>query len=100
MKDFACWLKSGIEDSKYEPCARLTEMSCCALCGFGQLQYTLVVGVYNKDRKITLLLQGTSGKERLRDLGARIPVGGRIASAAVSLQFGPLSPGNAPGELM
>ena len=100
MRDLASWLKAGKDENKDEPWARLAALSRFALCGFGQFDATMSLGVYNKKRKNTTIRPGTDDKERLRGLGMRALVGNRIATDAASLQRGALSPENVPDEVM
>ena len=47
--------------------------------------------MYNKERKATLQRQGLSERDRLWDLGLRVPIGTRIAHSASTLHWGSLS---------
>ena len=100
MKDLSIWLKAGKENTKDEPWTRLTELSCFGLCGFGQFDSTLAIGVYNKDSRTALLRQGATERERMWDLGARAPVGNRIATGVASLNWGTLTNENIPDETL
>ena len=50
MRELASLLKAEKDDSKGEPRTRLNELSTFALCGFGQFDAKLAIGVYNKER--------------------------------------------------
>ena len=74
MKGLAEWLKEEKDESKDEPLTRLRELSAFALCGFGQFDAPLGIGVYNKERRASLLRQGLTERGRLRGRGVRLPV--------------------------
>ena len=71
----------------------VSELSTFALCGFGQFDAKLVIGVYNKERKATLQRQGLAERDRLWGRGARVPSGTRIAHSSSTLHWGSLSAG-------
>ena len=91
LRELASLIKAEKEDNKDEPWTRLNELATFALCGFGQFNAKLAVGVYNKERKATLQRQGLSERDRLWDLGVRVPVGTRIAHSSSTLHWGALS---------
>lgn len=100
VKDLSTRLKAEMEETKDEPWAHLTELSCFALCGFGTLDASLSVGVYSKDRRTMLLRQGATDRERLWDIGVRVPIWDRIATGVASLQWGTLSSENIPDDVL
>ena len=57
LKELASMIKAEKEDSKGESWTRLNELSTFPLCGFGQFNATLAIGVYTKERKSTLKRQ-------------------------------------------
>ena len=81
-------MKAEKDESKDEPWTRLNELSTFALCGFGQFEASLGVGVYNKERKASLLRQGLTERDRLWDQGIRAPIGNRIAHGAATMMWG------------
>ena len=89
MRELASLLKAEKEDNKDEPWAMLNELSTFALCGFGQFEAKLGIGVYNKVRRSTLQRQGLTERERDRlwDRGVRVPIGARIAHSSSTLQW-------------
>ena len=94
MRGLAAWLKAEKDESKDEPWARLNELSTFDLCGFGQFDASLGVGVYNKDRRASLLRKGLTERDRLRDRGARVPVGNQIAYGTSAMLWGTMSSEN------
>ena len=91
LRELASLVKAEKEDSKDEPWARLNELSTFSLCGFGQLDAKLAIGVYNKERKATLQRQGLTEGDRLWDRGIRVPIGTRLAHSSATLHWGALS---------
>ena len=79
MKGLAAWLKAEKDENKDEPWARLNGLATFDLCGFRQFEASLGVGVYNKERRASLLIQGLTERDRLWDSGIRVPIGNRIA---------------------
>ena len=99
-KGLSSWLKGEKDDSKEEPWARLNELATFALCGFGQFSATLGVGVYNNERRTTLLRQGMTDRDRLWDRGIRVPIGNRIAYGEAAMLRGTISPENVGGRTL
>ena len=94
LEDLSVWLKGEKGDSKEEPWTRLNELACFALCGFGQFNATLGIGVFNKERRSTLIRQGLTDRDRLWGGGVRVPIGNRIAHGAAALLRGTMSAEN------
>ena len=100
VKDISTWLKAEKDETKDELWTRLADLARFSLCGFGKFDSSLAIGVYNKDRRTTLLRQGGTERERLWDLGARVPGGNRISNGVASLQRGSLPTENIPDEAL
>ena len=100
FKDLSAWSESEKDENKDDPWTRLNESATFAMCGFVQFSASLAVGVYSKERKSTLLRQGLTERDMLRDQGARAPIGTRISHAAAALQWGSLSSEGIPGETL
>ena len=94
MRGLADFLKAEKEEGKDEPWTRLNELATFALCGFGQFNAVLAVGVYNKERKASLLRQGLTERDRLWDRGIRVPIGNRIAHGAATMCWGSMTSEN------
>ena len=94
INNFAAWVKAEKDESKDEPWTRLNELSTFALCGFGQFEASLGVGVYNKERKESLLRQGLAERDRLWGQGIRVPIGNTIAHGAATMMWGTMTSEN------
>ena len=96
VKEFPNRTKGGEEEGRDEPWARLSEMPTFALCGFGQFNAVLGIVFYNKEDKYSLSRQRITERDRLWDMGCRVPISNRISTPAARLQRGAMRSINIP----
>ena len=87
-------------EEKEDTCARVAEMTCCPLGGFGYFRMRLGTGTYNRERKPTIMRQFSTVGDALWGAGLRAPIGNRISHSASDLTWGALNVDKPGGEFV